>query len=313
MASCRFVFSPEYFCDVGAHVFPMRKFALVRQALLASGRVYEADFLLPEPAPREDLALVHTDPYLDDFFGLRWTPRTSRSELPLTTEVVRAYTRAVGGTELAALAALESGFAMNLSGGFHHAFPDHAEGFCYLNDVAVAIRLLRSRRLIDRAMVVDLDVHQGNGTAFIFHAEPNVFTFSMHQESNYPVKQPGSLDLGLPDKTGDAEYLRVLVERLPPLLDSHRPELVVYVAGADPYEHDLLGGLALTRDGLRRRDAEVLHACARRRIPVAVVLGGGYAQALQDTVDLHAATGLLLWEISRTPQADAASRPGKDG
>jgi len=296
---CRFIYSPDYYCDIGAHVFPMRKFEAVQQALLAESDVREDDFLRPEPATREELSLVHTEAYLDDLFSLRWTHRTIPSELPISEEIVRAFALAAGGTTLACQCALETGFAMNLTGGFHHAFPDHAEGFCYINDIAVAIRVLQSRGLLKRAAVVDLDVHQGNGTAFIFQTEPSVFTFSMHQENNYPVKQRSDLDIGLDDGAGDEEYLALLERHLPDILDSHRPELVVYVAGADPYEHDLLGGLALTLDGLRQRDLCVIRHCATRSIPIAAVLGGGYAEDFADTVRIHATTGRLLLEASR--------------
>jgi len=303
-SSCRFIYAPEYYCDIGAHVFPMRKFEAVRRALLAGGEITERDFLRPEPSPRADLALVHTEAYLEDLFALRWTPRTIPSELPISDEIVRAFAFAAGGTTLACLCALDEGFAMNLTGGFHHAFPDHAEGFCYINDVAVALRVLKSRGMIRRAAVVDLDLHQGNGTAFIFQSEPAVFTFSMHQENNYPIKQRSDLDIGLDDGTGDEAYLRLLERSLPAILDSHRPELVVYLAGADPYERDLLGGLALTLDGLRRRDESVIRHCAERSIPVAVVLAGGYAEDFADTVRIHAMTGRLLWQASRNARAN---------
>ncbi len=284
------VHSPGYFCDIGPHVFPVEKFALVR-AHLANGREIEAgDVVEPAPAPREDLLRAHTREYLDDLEALRWTRRTRMSELPLTAEIVRAYRLAASGTTLAARGALERGCGINLGGGFHHASADRAEGFCYLNDLAVAVRVLQHEGRIRRAAVVDLDVHQGNGTALIFGGDDSVFTLSIHQESNYPSpKATSTLDVGLPDRTGDEEYLRRLEAALAAVW-SFGPEIVLYQAGADPYVEDQLGGLALTLAGLESRDREVLEGCARRGIPVAVTLGGGYALRLEDTVSIHART-----------------------
>lgn len=293
---CRFIYSPDYYCDIGAHVFPMRKFREVRAALLRDGDVGEGDFLVAERAAVEDLGLVHTPGYLDDFLAARMTSRTLSSELPLAPDIINAFALSAGGTTLACRCALADGLAMNLSGGFHHAFPDHAEGFCYINDVAVALRVLCGEKVIERAAVIDLDVHQGNGTAFIFQSEPAVYTFSMHQENNYPVKQRSDRDLGLPDGVTDDEYLAFLAEALPEVLDSHKPQLVVYLAGADPYEHDQLGGLSLTMEGMRRRDACVVDHCLRRGVSLAAVLAGGYAADLSDTVRIHYATARLLWE-----------------
>jgi len=294
----RFIYSPDYYCDIGAHVFPMRKFRLVRDALLADGDIRESDFLLPPAATREELALVHTERYLDDLFALRMTSRTIPSELPISDQIVRAFALSAGGTTRACLAALDNGLAMNLAGGFHHAFPDHAEGFCYINDVAVAVRILLNKDTIRRAAIVDLDVHQGNGTAFIFQGQPDVYTFSMHQENNYPVKQRSDLDIGLPDGIEDEEYIALLARALPDILDSHKPQLVVYLAGADPYEQDMLGGLGLTLEGLRRRDACVIDHCRRRAIPLAAVLAGGYAADVSDTIRIHHATARLIWETA---------------
>jgi acetoin utilization deacetylase AcuC-like enzyme len=284
------VHSPEYFCDIGPHVFPVEKFARVR-AHLVNGRQIEAgDVVAPSVASREDLLRAHTPEYLDDLDALRWTHRTRMSELPLTAEIVRAYRLAAGGTTLAARGALERGCGINLGGGFHHASADQAEGFCYLNDLSVAVRVLQHEGRIRRAAVVDLDVHQGNGTALIFRGDESVFTLSVHQEMNYPIpKEASTLDVGLDDRTGDEEYLR----RLDPALEavwSFGPEIVLYQAGADPYVEDQLGGLALTRAGLEARDRRVLDGCARRGIPAVVTLGGGYARRLEDTVAIHAAT-----------------------
>jgi acetoin utilization deacetylase AcuC-like enzyme len=284
------VHSPAYFCDIGPHVFPAEKFARVRAQLAADGAVEDGDVLLPLPPARADLLRVHTAEYLDDLEGLRWTPRTMMSELPLTVEIVRAYGLAAAGTTLAAREALRRGCGVNLGGGFHHAFADRAEGFCYLNDLAVAARTLRQEGRVRTAAIVDLDVHQGNGTARIFRDDPSVFTLSMHQEANYPVpKERSDLDVGLADRTGDAEYLAALDGALERVW-TFAPQLVLFQAGTDPYAEDQLGGLALSAAGLEARDRRVLEGCASRGIPVVVTLGGGYARRVEDTVRLHVQT-----------------------
>lgn len=294
------VHSSGYRCDIGAHVFPMEKFELLRQRLVDAGDVAGDAFLEPTPASREDLLRVHSAEYLDDLEQLRWTLRTMSAELPLTAEVVDAYRLAAGGTTLAAREALTRGFAVNLGGGFHHACPDHAEGFCYLNDIAVAIRTLQHEGRVRRAAVVDCDVHQGNGTARAFRGDDTVFTLSLHQERNYPTpKEPGDLDVGLEDGTGDAEYLERLEQALGRVWES-APGLVIYQAGADPYREDQLGGLALTIEGLAARDLMVLEGCARRGVPVAVTLGGGYARRIEDTVQIHLATCRLAIALARS-------------
>ena len=276
-----------YWCDIGAHVFPTAKFARVRDRLVAEEAVAEAQIIEPEPASREQLLLVHTAEYLDDLARLRWTPRTMWSELPISEEIVRAYVLAAGGTLRAAREALAGGVGVNIGGGFHHAFADRAEGFCYINDLAVAIRVLQKEGRIRRAAVVDCDVHQGNGTARLFAGDPEVFTCSIHQEDNYPVpKERSDLDIGLPNRIGDAEYLVRLAEGLERVWDS-RPELVLYQAGADPYVDDLLGGLSLSLEGLEQRDRLVLEGCSERGISAVVTLGGGYARRLEDTVQIH--------------------------
>ena len=286
----RVVHSPAYGCDIGPHVFPTLKYARVRERLVEEGWIAEAAIEEALPASRELLELAHTPEYLDDLEALRWTPRTSSSELPLGEAILEAYRRAAAGTLAAARGALEHGAAAHLGGGFHHASAEHAEGFCYLNDLAVAIRALQREARVKRAAVVDLDVHQGNGTARIFADDPSVFTLSIHQESNYPVpKARSTLDLGLPDGTDDQAYDRVLVPALEEIW-RFAPELVLYVAGADPYLDDQLGGLALTFDGLATRDRRVLEGCAAREIPVAVTFGGGYARRLEDTVRIHTET-----------------------
>ena len=279
-----------YQCDIGRHVFPMEKFALVRAQLERTGAAAPGDFLEPAPASRDELLLVHEPEFLDDLEALRWTPRTTPSELPLEADIVRAYRLAAGGTVLAARAALERGAGLNLGGGFHHAFAGHAEGFCYLNDLAVAVRVLQREGRVSRVAVVDLDVHQGNGTARIFRDDPSVFTLSIHQERNYPgAKERSDLDVGLDNGIGDAAYDRVLAGALEAVW-KFGPEMVIYQAGADPYFDDQLGGLSLTREGLEARDRRVLEGAAARRIPAVVTLGGGYARRVEDTVDIHVTT-----------------------
>ena len=304
-----FVFHPAYTCDIGPHVFPILKYEKTYAALMRTGLVPEDDWFTPAPASREALLRVHTPEYLDDFFGVRWTRRTATSELPISEEIVNAYALGAGGTILAAEKALERGFAANLGGGFHHAFADHAAGFCYLNDIAIAIRHLQASQSIHRAAVIDCDLHQGNGTARIFHGDDTVFTFSIHQENNYPVKEESDLDIGLEDETGDAEYLTRLEEALPGVFERSRADFVVYQAGADPYEHDVLGGLAISLAGLARRDRLVIEACAVRQIPVVATFGGGYAQKLADTVAIHTTTCRTLIEVGREATERVEGRP----
>jgi acetoin utilization deacetylase AcuC-like enzyme len=291
------VHSHDYYCDIGPHVFPVEKFARLRALLVSEGAIEDGDILVPAPSSTADLARVHTAEYLDDLAQLRWTARTRMSELPLTAEIVRAYALAAAGTTLAAREALSRGAGINLGGGFHHAFADRAEGFCYINDLAVAIRVLQHEGLVRRAAVVDLDVHQGNGTANIFRGDETVFTLSMHQEANYPApKEESDLDVGLADGTTDEEYLRRLDAALERVWEAE-PGLVLYQAGADPYFGDQLGGLALTIPGLEARDGRVLEGCERRGIPVAVTLGGGYARRVEDTVEIHARTCRLALRL----------------
>jgi acetoin utilization deacetylase AcuC-like enzyme len=301
------VYSPEYECDIGHHVFPTQKFRLVRDGLIAAGLLEAGDVICPEPAPREDLLLVHAAEYLDDLERLRWTPRTRMSELPLTAGVVRAYVLAAGGTTRAAREALTRRFGVHLGGGFHHAFAALASGFCYVNDLAVAIRVLQREGRIRRAAVVDCDLHQGNGTAHVFQGDDSVFTFSIHQEHLYPVKERGDLDIGLENGAGDEEFNARLAAALPAVWE-HRPELVLYQAGADPYEDDQLGSLRLTIEGLRARDRLVLEGCAERGIPAAVTLGGGYARRVSDTVRIHQNTCELAMRLA---VRDGAGAPGR--
>lgn len=286
------VWSPRYAVDIGAHVFPTRKYRLVRDLLLERGAVAEDGFSEPETVTDEVLGRIHTQEYLrkiaeDDF---TWSERRML-EVPFSPELAEAMKLCCGGTLLAGRLALEHGACPHLGGGFHHAFADHGEGFCLLNDVAVAAAELLASGEVARVAVVDLDVHHGNGTAAIFAGEGRVFTMSMHQQNNYPLEKPPSdVDVGLRDRTGEDEYLDLLQQHLPAAVEKHAPDLVFYLAGADPYRLDQLGGLALTRDGLRERDRTVLDACRSAEVPVAVVLAGGYAVDTDDTVAIHAAT-----------------------
>ncbi len=303
------VYSPHYYCDIGPHVFPVEKYRLLLERLFAAGEIAPGEVLEPSPASRQDLLLVHTPDYLADLEALRWTPRTAYSELPLTAEIVRAYVLAAGGTTLAAREALRRGVGINLGGGFHHAYADLASGFCYVNDLAVAIRVLQREGRIRRAAVVDCDLHQGNGTAVIFQQSPEVFTFSIHQEHLYPVKERSDLDIGLDDFTEDREYLGLLERALPRVLGEHAPEIVLYQAGADPYREDQLGSLRLTLEGLERRDRMVLEGCAERGIPVVVTLGGGYARRVSDTVRIHHQTCRIALGLHvRRPSAAGSGR-----
>jgi acetoin utilization deacetylase AcuC-like enzyme len=292
LSSPPIVWDPSYEIDLGPHVFITAKYRLTRELLLEQGLVTEADFVAPIPATREELERAHTAEYLrkidEDSFTM--TERL-QLEIPFSEEGRDAMVLCCGGTLLACRLALERGRSGHLGGGFHHAYADHGEGFCLLNDVAVALRALVAEEVVERTAVIDLDVHHGNGTASIFAQDPSVFTFSMHQENNYPAHKPASdLDIGLEDGVGDQAYVALLTDALPQVLDGHEPEVVVYLAGADPYRYDQLGGLALSMDGLRRRDRAVYDAALERGVAVAVVLAGGYAYRLEDTVTIHAAT-----------------------
>ncbi|NOT35394.1 MAG: histone deacetylase [Candidatus Eisenbacteria bacterium] len=303
------IHAPGYHCDIGPHVFPMSKFQRVRDSLIESGAIADHEIVTPQAADRATLERVHAPEYLDDLFAARMTWRTSDAEMPLTEEIANAYAWMAGGTLLAARMALECDAAANLGGGFHHAFAERAEGFCYLNDLAIAIQALRSERRIVRAAVVDVDLHQGNGTAHLFRDEPEVFTFSIHQERLYPDKERSDLDIGLDDETGDEPYLEALQRGLAEVW-AHRPELVLLQAGADPFHADPLGALRLTFEGLKRRDRMVIEGCRARGIPVVITLGGGYASDLADVVRIHAQTCRLLFESeSPAPLAELGATP----
>jgi len=296
----RFVYSPDYRCELGEHVFRTERYELLYREMIRSQLARPDEFLRPEPPGREDLELVHTPAYVDELLSGRHTERTARSEMPISPEIVRAFVLNAGGSMLACRRAVtEHTLTMNLGGGLHHAFPDHAEGFCYVNDVALGIRTLRRDGLVGRAMVVDCDLHQGNGTAYIFRNEPDVFTFSIHQENLYPVKETSDLDVGLPDYCPGQSYLELLAENLLPALDLHGPQFVLYVAGADPYCKDMLGSLMLSIEELKRRDELVLSACVERDVPAATVLAGGYGPTVADTVRVHYGTAETVVRLGR--------------
>lgn len=270
----------------------MGKYRLVKEGIVSRGVLAESEILEPEPVSTEQLHLVHRPDYVTAILDGSLDPAAQRRiGFPWSPQLPERSLRTVGGTLAAAGDALREGAGIHLAGGTHHAFPSHGEGYCVFNDVAIAIRVLQRDRLLARATVIDLDVHQGNGTAAIFAGDPSVFTFSMHGARNYPFKkEPSHLDLALEDGAGDGEYLELLSRHLGPLLDRTRPELLVYLAGADPYAGDRLGRLALSIEGLRERDRRVFEACRRRGIPVVTVLGGGYPEDLADLVTIHANT-----------------------
>ena len=307
----KIVYSDRYRINLGSHVFPTLKYARVRQQLLDREIARVDDFVEPTAASWDDLALVHTPEYLAKVQQGRLSrEEIAQMEIPWSREIVEGFRLMAGGTLCAARMALHRPFdiVVHLGGGFHHASCNQGEGFCMFNDVAVAIRRLKAEGAIARAAIVDCDVHDGNGTATIFTGEASVFTFSMHQLHNYPaLKPPGSLDIALDDQTTDDEYLAELQEALPRVFRA-RPQMLFYLAGADPYEDDVLGGLRLTKEGLRRRDRAVLEAAHAACVPVVVTLAGGYARHVQDTIDIHVATV----EEARTALEGAAGNGSRE-
>jgi len=291
-------YTPSYYADIGdGHIFPIRKFEFVRDRLLAEGTLHPNELVEPSPAAIEQVRLVHTEDYVTRLCaGSLSAKELRRLGLPWSESLVRRSFYATGGTIAAARAALVEGYASNLAGGTHHAFADRGEGFCVFNDVAIAIRVLRSEGLIRRAAIVDCDVHQGNGTATIFADDEDTFTFSIHGANNYPLFKPrSSLDVELPDGTNDREYFDCLTCHLPRVFDTE-PDIVFYLAGADPYAGDKLGRLALTIDGLRQRDLSVLSECYEREVPVVTVMSGGYGKDINDTIEIHCNTIRMVKE-----------------
>jgi|SRR5579859_1952777 len=304
MLPFKLVYSDDYYLPIGSHVFPAEKYRLIHERLLASGVADATDFVAPRPATDEDVLLVHTPQYVEKLQkGTLSAMEELALEVPYSPELVRAFWLNAGGSMLAADHALNDGVSISLGGGFHHAFPDHGEGFCVINDVAIAIRCLQRDNKIRTAMTVDCDVHQGNGTAVIFSGgrsarNDDVFTISLHQLNNYPqFKPPSSLDLNLPDGIGDREYLACLGDALSLGLSKLKPELICYLAGADPYCEDQLGGLSLTIAGMKARDALVFQTAKAEGIPVMVTLAGGYAMKLDDTITIHCNTVVAAKEV----------------
>ena len=327
MLPFKLVYSDDYYLPIGAHVFPAEKYQRIRARLLETRVADVSDLVTPQPASDEDVLLVHTPQYVHKLkTGTLSAREELEMEIPYSPELVRAFWLAAGGSILAADYALQNRVAFNLGGGFHHAFPDHGEGFCMIHDVAVAIRRMQRDNKIARAMTVDCDVHQGNGTAAIFSgartptgALPStspsalyplspakvrgtcagdVFTISLHQENNYPMwKPPSSIDVDLPDGIGDDDYLAWLDNALSSGLRQFEPQLICYVAGADPYREDQLGGLSLTLEGLKRRDQLLFRVARARDIPVMVTFAGGYARQVEDTVTIHCNTVIAAKEI----------------
>jgi acetoin utilization deacetylase AcuC-like enzyme len=335
MLPFKLVYSDDYYLPIGSHVFPADKYKRIHDRLLASGMAAPSDFVTPPPATDQDVLLVHTPQYVEKLkTGTLSAREQMELEVPFSPALVKAFWLAAGGSIRAADYALRDGIGISIGGGFHHAFPDHGEGFCMIHDVAIAIRRMQRDGKIRRAMTVDCDVHQGNGTAAIFAgtrtaSEPlpsvptstlnpsfpeesptslaktqthshtgDVFTISLHQENNYPAwKPPSSIDINLPDEIGDDDYLAWLDNALSSGLRQFDPELLCYIAGADPYREDQLGGLSLTIDGLKKRDELVFRVAKARGIPVMVTLAGGYARNVEDTVTIHCNTVIASTEV----------------
>jgi len=328
MLPFRLVYSDGYMLPFGHHVFPSQKYRLVQDRLLALGAADPGDFVEPEPAADESVLLVHTPAYVHKLkTGTLSVREELELEVPYSQPLIDAFWLMAGGSILAADLALRDGVCVHVGGGFHHAFPDHGEGFCVINDIAIAIRKMQQDGRIKRAMTIDCDVHQGNGTAVIFggHAQSypapaswsasitapsptgetmiqggagDVFTISLHQLNNYPVwKPPSAIDINLPDGVTDREYLYWLEKALISARRLFEPELISYVAGADPYRYDQLGGLALTLDGLQQRDEMVLSFARDWGVPVTVTFAGGYAEKLEDTVAIHTNTVLAASKV----------------
>jgi acetoin utilization deacetylase AcuC-like enzyme len=332
MLPFKLIYSDAYFLPIGNHVFPADKYRRVRDRLIATRVAEPTDFVEPAPATDQDILLVHKPEYVHKLKDGTLSPREEMEmEIPYSRDLVEAFWLAAGGSILAARCALSDGVSISIGGGFHHAFPDHGEGFCMIHDVAVAIRRLQRDEQIRTAMTVDCDVHQGNGTAAIFAGtrtesvplpsvsastlnpgQPpttlrakmrgahsgDVFTISLHQQNNYPMyKPPSSIDVDLPDGMADDDYLAWLDNALSSGLRQFEPDLICYIAGADPYREDQLGGLELTIDGLKRRDELVFHVARARNIPVMVTYAGGYARDVEDTVTIHANTVIAAKDV----------------
>jgi len=308
MLPFKLIYHDRYDLNLGSHVFPSQKYRLVKETLLREKLAAPEDFLEPKPAADEDVLLAHSQEWVRKLkTGKLTAVEVMRLEIPWSKEMVEACWMAAGGSILAGRRALEDGFGINIAGGLHHAFREHGEGFCAINDVAVAVRRLQADHAIERAMVVDTDVHHGNGTAHIFGGDATVFTLSIHQESNYPMPKPRSnLDIHLADRTDDADYLARLEKGLMQAFEEFHPHLLVHVSGADPYQEDQLGGLSLTIEGLQKRDRLVYEHARRHRVPVAITLAGGYARRLEDTIRIHMNTILAARDVASRQNTNSA-------
>ncbi len=300
MLPFKLIYHERYDLNLGAHVFPSQKYRLIADKLIKDGIASTGDFLRPDPASDADVLRVHSEDWVRKLqTGTLTLSDVMKLEVPYSAELVGALWLAAGGTIAASQAALRDGFGCNLGGGFHHAHVGHGEGFCAIHDVAVAIRRLQADGAMRKAMVVDTDVHHGNGTAAIFANQDSVFTLSIHQANNYPAyKPPSTVDLNMQDQIGDAAYLTALLPAVRAGLDSFQPEILFYVGGADPYRNDQLGGLALTIPGLMKRDKSVFEEARKRNIPVVTTLAGGYARRVEDTVQIHVNTILAAREAA---------------
>jgi acetoin utilization deacetylase AcuC-like enzyme len=308
MLPFKLVYHERYDLHLGAHVFPSQKFRLIAEKLVSDGIACKDDYLRPEPATEAQLAGVHTTDWISKLKnGTLTLSEIMKLEVPYSVELVEAFWLAAGGTILAAESALRDGFGCNIGGGFHHAHAGHGEGFCAIHDVAVAIRQMQSESRVAKAMVIDTDVHHGNGTAAIFAKDDSVFTLSIHQLNNYPAyKPPSNIDLNMADGVEDDEYLDTLLPAVTDAMNHFQPDMMFYVGGADPYREDQLGGLSLTMKGLQARDREVFVEARRRGIPVVTTLAGGYARRVEDTIQIHVNTIVAAKEVSgQFPQAKA--------
>ncbi len=293
-------YSPIYVYSLPeGHRFPMRKYELLAQQLLYEGTIAEDSFFTPDPFTDEDLGLAHDASYVLKLNNLPLTRDEERNiGFPVRPELIKRGRYIANGSLMCALHAMDHGIAMNIAGGTHHAFTNKGEGFCIFNDFALAARHLKIRHGIKKILIIDLDVHQGNGTAQIFSGDADIFTFSMHGERNYPLRKTKSdLDIGLPDKCTDDFYLKILMDVLPSVIESHRPEIALYIAGVDVLQSDKLGRLSLTREGCKKRDRYVFSLCKKNAIPVAVSMGGGYSHKISDIVEAHANTFRVAQEL----------------
>lgn len=294
------IYSPKYEISFEGHVFPVEKYRLMKERLVEKGFYSDEDLYSPNPASHQDLLLTHKQQYIDDLYNLSWSYRTITSELPISKEIIDFFINTAGGTILAVEKALQNGAAFHIGGGFHHAFAGHAEGFCYINDIAVGIRKAQEQKLAKKFLTFDCDLHQGNGTACIFKDDDDVFTFSIHQENLYPRKEKSNLDVGLSDFADDDEYQSKLENAINQIFKDNKFDLVIYVAGADPFAEDQLGTLQISKEALATRDKMLFEASCKNGASVAVVLAGGYAENTEDVVDIHENT---LMELKKAYEA----------